>query len=107
MFSRALFSKPSLATRFALIGALLTLAAAVTPAQAQSKVYGYYEVVGADALNIRRRPYQNSEVLTVARRGETLVKWRFFCSLRPWCPVQLGDVKGWAGKKYLAEVYPD
>ena len=44
------------------------------------------------------------QVLTVAEEGEVLVKWKRFCSLRPWCPVQKGDVQGWAGKDYLYEL---
>ncbi len=85
--------------------ALLFLAwnARTTSAIAQEG-YGYYEVVGASSLNIRERPYMSSEVLTVAEEGEVLVKWKRFCSLRPWCPVQKGDVQGWAGKDYLYEL---
>ena len=90
--------------------ALLTaiILALYIPANAQEEYdgYGYYEVTGADALNIRERPFLTSRVIAVAEEGEILVKWKRFCSLRPWCPVQLGDVQGWAGKAYLAEADP-
>jgi hypothetical protein len=85
------------------LGGLLAMPAGSTVA-AQEDVFGYYEVVGASSLNIRERPYLSSRVLTVANEGEFLIKWKRFCSLRPWCPVQKGDVRGWAGKKYLAKV---
>jgi hypothetical protein len=76
-------------------------------AQEDDDGYGYYEVTGVGALNIRERPYLTSPVLAVADEGEILVKWKRFCSLRPWCPVQKGDVQGWAGKAYLTEVEPE
>ena len=85
--------------------ALVFLAAnARTTSVIAQEGYGYYEVVGASSLNIRARPYMSSQVLTVAEEGEVLVKWKRFCSLRPWCPVQKGDVQGWAGKDYLYEL---
>jgi hypothetical protein len=90
--------------------ALLTaiILALYVPAKAQEDDdgYGYYEVIGAGALNIRERPYLNSPVVAVAEKGEILVKWKRYCSLRPWCPVQKGDVQGWAGKAYLTEADP-
>lgn len=81
----------------------------LSPVQAQDDdaAYAYYEVTGVSALNIRERPYMNSEVLAVAEEGEVLIKWKRFCSLRPWCPVQKGDVQGWAGKAYLTETEPE
>lgn len=94
------------------LGLLALLTAVVlalyVPANAQEEDggYGYYEVTGAAALNIRERPYMTSPVLAVAEEGEILIKWKRFCSLRPWCPVQKGDIKGWAGKAYLAEADP-
>jgi len=75
-------------------------------AHAQDEGYGYYEVADAASLNIRARPYMSSEVLTVVQRGDILIKWKPFCSLRPWCPVQIDDIRGWAGKDYLLEVEP-
>ncbi|MGF1620313.1 MAG: SH3 domain-containing protein [Rhodomicrobiaceae bacterium] len=89
------------------LAAIVALTVALFPANAQDRVYGYYEVVGAENLNIRRNPYLTSEVVTVAPRGATLIKWRRFCSLRPWCPVQYGEERGWAGKAFLAEVEED
>ncbi|HKJ62963.1 MAG TPA: hypothetical protein VKA94_13395 [Hyphomicrobiales bacterium] len=90
--------------------ALLTaiILALYVPANAQEADdgYGYYEVTGVGALNIRERPYMTSRVLAVAEEGEVLIKWKRFCSLRPWCPVQKGDVQGWAGKAYLREANP-
>ncbi len=87
---------------FAALGLLACVGAPGT-ASAQDDGYGYYEVVGAAALNIRERPYESSRVLTVAERGEILVKWRRYCSLRPWCPVEKDGVRGWAGRAYLRE----
>lgn len=91
--------------------ALLTaiILALYVPANAQEydEGFGYYEVSGASALNIRERPYLNSPVLAVAEEGEILVKWKRYCSLRPWCPVQKGDVRGWAGKEYLEDAELD
>lgn len=96
------------------LGALALLTAIIlalyVPANAQEDDddgYGYYEVVGTSSLNIRERPYTTSRVLAVAQKGEILVKWKRYCSLRPWCPVQLDDVQGWAGKAYLREADPE
>lgn len=90
--------------------ALLTaiILALYIPANAQEEDdgYGYYEVTGVGALNIRERPFLTSRVLAIAEEGEMLVKWRRFCSFRPWCPVQKGDIRGWAGKAYLTEADP-
>jgi hypothetical protein len=59
-------------------------------------------VVGADSINIRARPLSTSAVLGAAKRGEILVKWRSWCTLRGfWCPVQSGAIKGHADKSYL------
>lgn len=67
--------------------------------------YGCYVVVGADALNIRARPFSSSEIIGVAERGEILVKWRRWCTLRGfWCPVQQGDIKGHSDKRFLEPV---
>lgn len=95
-----------MATGLVAVFALMTISASPLNAQ-EDEIYGYYEVIGAGALNIRERPYTSSPVLAVAERGEVLAKWRRYCSLRPWCPVQKGDVQGWAGKDYLEEVEPD
>ena len=67
--------------------------------------YGCYRVVGADAVNIRARPFSSSDVVGVAERGEILVKWRRWCTLRGfWCPVQRGDLKGHSDKRYLEPI---
>lgn len=67
--------------------------------------YGCYRVVGAEALNIRARPFSSSDVVGVAERGEILVKWRRWCTLRGfWCPVQQGDLKGHSDKRHLEPV---
>lgn len=72
---------------------------------ASSTRFGCYRVVGADALNIRARPFSSSDVIGVAERGEILVKWRRWCSLRGfWCPVQQGDLKGHSDKRYLEPI---
>lgn len=64
--------------------------------------YGCYRVVGADALNIRARPFGSADAVGVAERGEILVKWRRWCTLRGfWCPVQQGDLKGHSDKRFL------
>ena len=97
----------SSAIRPVVLAAIVSLTAFLSPTNAQERVYGYYEVVGAESLNIRRRPYMTSEVVTVAPRGATLVKWKRFCSLRPWCPVQYGEERGWAGKAFLTEIDED
>lgn len=94
------------------LGALALLTAIIlafyVPANAQEDDgYGYYEIVGTSSLNIRERPYTTSRVLAVAQKGDIVVKWKRYCSLRPWCPVQVGDVQGWAGKAYLREVDPE
>lgn len=67
--------------------------------------YGCYKVIGADALNIRARPFSSSDAVGIAERGEVLVKWRRWCTLRGfWCPVQQGDVRGHSDKRYLEPV---
>ena len=79
------------------------LAASNAEAQTTTRPkYGCYRVVGADAVNIRAKPFSTSDVIGVARRGEILVKWRRWCTLRGfWCPVQSGDKMGHADKSYL------
>lgn len=64
--------------------------------------HGCYRVVGADAINIRARPFSTSAVIGTAGRGDILVKWRSWCTWRGfWCPVQLGGIKGHSDKSYL------
>lgn len=84
-----------------------TAPATIATAQEEEDAFGYFEVVGVSALNIRERPYTNSPVLGIAEEGEVLVKWRRYCSLRPWCPVRMGGIEGWAGKAYLREIELD
>ncbi len=86
-------------------GALALCALVPAGADAQTMTrprYGCYKVVGADALNIRARPFSSSEIIGTASRDEILVKWRRWCTLRGfWCPVQLGEIKGHSDKRYL------
>ncbi len=64
--------------------------------------HGCYKVVGADAVNIREKPFSSSDVVGTASRGDVLVKWRRWCTLRGfWCPVQLGEVRGHSDKRFL------
>lgn len=64
--------------------------------------HGCYRVVGAEAINIRERPFSTSAVIGTASRGEILIKWRSWCTLRGfWCPVQSGAIRGHADKSYL------
>lgn len=78
---------------------------ASSPAAAADKVYGCYKVIGVASLNIRARPYSSSDVIGVAYRGQTLLKWKRWCTLRGfWCPVQKGSIAGHADKRYLMKV---
>lgn len=86
--------------------ALLLAGLAMTPSSAKADdSYGCYEVVGASSINIRERAWSKSEVLTTAKRGMILNKWKRYCALRGfWCPVQLGNIKGHASKDFLEKV---
>lgn len=85
--------------------AALGAGAAVTPAAAADNAYGCFKVIGVSSINIRARPYSNSDVIGVAKRGEVLVKWKRWCTLRGfWCPVQKGSIAGHADKRYLMKV---
>jgi hypothetical protein len=76
-----------------------------SPASAADKVYGCYKVIGASSINIRARPFSSSNVIGVARRGQILLKWKRWCTLRGfWCPVQKGSIAGHADKRYLMKV---
>lgn len=84
---------------------MVGLGAGTAEAQITTSKHGCYRVVGAEALNIRQRPFSTSTVVGIARRGEILVKWRSWCTLRGyWCPVQSGLIKGHADKSYLEPV---
>jgi hypothetical protein len=107
MIAQLRFSDDAAFIRPVVLAAIVSLTTCFSPANAQERVYGYDEVVGAESLNIRLNPYLTSEVVTVAPRGATLIKWRRFCSVRPWCPVQYGEERGWAGKAFLVEVDED
>ena len=86
------------------LATLLCLAAPGLPVVAQDKIYGCFEVVGADAINIREKAWSKSPVIGTAKRGELLAQWKVICSLRGfWCPVQKGDIRGHASKDYLAK----
>ena len=90
-----------------IITAALGLAAVLpsVPASAADKVYGCYKVIGVSSVNIRARPYSDSDVIGVAHRGDILLKWKRWCTLRGfWCPVQKGNVAGHADKRYLMKV---
>ncbi|MEZ5924883.1 MAG: hypothetical protein R3D57_10935 [Hyphomicrobiaceae bacterium] len=91
-----------------LLSAVLSFGAALpasSPAAAADKIYGCYKVIGVSSLNIRARPYSNSDVIGVAHRGEILLKWKRWCAWRGfWCPVQKGSVAGHADKRYLMKV---
>lgn len=98
-------------TRFPITLALIAAlgagvaATSTSPAAAADKVYGCYKVIGVSSLNIRARPYSNSDSIGIAYRGEVLVKWKRWCALRGfWCPVQKGSVAGHADKRYLMKV---
>jgi len=73
-------------------------------AQAAATSYGCFKVVGASSIAIRKSPWTWAPVVGYASRGQKLVKRKRFCSVRPWCPVRSGAVRGWSGKRYLAKV---
>ena len=78
---------------------------AVKPVSAATPAYGCFKVTGASSINIHRRPWSFSEIIGVASKGEVLVKWKRFCSLRGfWCPVQKGGIVGHADKSFLTPV---
>lgn len=91
-----------------LLTAALGLAAVLpstSPATAADKVYGCYKVIGVSSLNIRARPYSDSDSIGIANRGDILLKWKRWCTLRGfWCPVQKGNIAGHADKRYLMKV---
>ena len=77
------------------LATLLCLVVPGLPVVAQDKIYGCFEVVGADAINIREKAWSKSPVIGTAKRGELLAQWKVICSLRGfWCPVQKGDIRG-------------
>ncbi|MEZ5775301.1 MAG: hypothetical protein R3D33_11545 [Hyphomicrobiaceae bacterium] len=87
----------------AAVAMLAGSAAMAVPANAA--VYGCYEVRGTSSLNIRAHAWSHSDVVGVARRGDLLVKWKMFCSLRGfWCPVEKDGIRGHADKRYLRKV---
>lgn len=76
----------------------------VQGAAAGGRVYGCFRV-SATEVNIRERAYSSSAVIGSASRGDLLLKWKRFCAWRGfWCPVQKGDIQGWADKGYLEKV---
>lgn len=84
---------------------LLGTSSIFSEAVAADKVYGCYLVIDAHSINIRKRAWSKSAVLTTANRGQVLKKWKRFCSLRGyWCPVQKGSIKGHASKAHLLKV---
>lgn len=81
------------------------LSASTGPAAAADKVYGCFKVIGVSSINIRARPYSNSDVIGIANRGDILIKWKRWCALRGfWCPVQKGKIAGHADKRYLMKI---
>lgn len=94
-----------LVSRCAMAAALVAASLPATGADAQTTTrprHGCYRVVGVDLLNIRARPFSTSAVIGTAARGEFLIKWRGWCTLRGyWCPVQKGGLRGHADKTYL------
>ena len=83
------------------VGALLVGGAEAQTTTTRPK-HGCYRVVGADEINIRARPFSKSEVIGTAKRGEIVVKWRGWCTLRGfWCPVEKGGIRGHSDKSYL------
>lgn len=88
-----------------IMSVLFVLAINYSEANAASGFYGCYEVTAPKSINIRQRAFSKAPIIGVARRGQVLGKWRFFCSLRGyWCPVQKGNIRGHATKQYLKKV---
>ncbi len=84
---------------------LVAVLPSTSPAAAAGKVYGCYKVIGVSSLNIRARAHSESDPIGIAYRGDILLKWKRWCSLRGfWCPVQRGNVAGHADKRYLMKV---
>ncbi|MGI9387209.1 MAG: hypothetical protein ACR2OX_07235 [Methyloligellaceae bacterium] len=87
------------------IGIGLVLSITASAAQAAPRNYGCYKVTAPKSINIRQRAFSKSPIVGVARRGQILTKWRFFCALRGfWCPVQKGQIRGYATKDYLKKI---
>lgn len=74
------------------------------PASAAKKGFGCY-LVTVDSLNLRARPYSNSEVIGVVYKGDILIKRKLFCTLRGfWCAVRAGSMKGYVDKSYVQKI---
>ena len=88
------------------LATLTTLSLSSTKTLAQTSQYGCFQVINAEALNIRRFSYSRSRVLGVAVKGQKLAKWKRFCAVRGfWCPVETKNgVRGFADKKFLKRV---
>lgn len=73
MFKSNLFLRLGLGI-LALLTAIILALYIPANAQEEDDGYGYYEVTGVGALNIRERPFLTSRVLAIAEEGEMLVK---------------------------------
>ena len=83
--------------------ALMT-AFSVVPASAAKKGFGCY-LVTVDSLNVRERPYSNSEVVGVVSKGDILIKRKLFCTLRGyWCAIRAGSINGYVDKSYVQKI---
>jgi len=72
--------------------------------EANAATYGCFKVTSKH-LNIRARPYSNSEVIGVANRGDMLEKRKLFCTPRGfWCAIRKGSLEGYADKSNMRKV---
>lgn len=80
--------------------ALVAIPAPLGTADAASG-YGCFKVT-TPSLNIRARPYRDSQVVGTASAGDIVVKRKRWCTLRGyWCAIRKGTLDGYADKSFL------
>lgn len=89
----------------AVLGATLAARGALAANDTATGVnHGCYRVT-TSAINIRAKPFASADIISRARNGDIVLKWKRFCTLRGyWCPVEKDGIRGHADKAHLQPV---